>query len=238
MGSSGCASVALRAYSFQKFPWPSLTPLIIQVAAWHISWISVSLRRSGRLQQSRNWFKDLIDATDLIRHLRPGLDPAAAIHHLPNHRLSPTVRCGRSGFRHLAPAPWYSTLPFCASSYSKWLPCLQEAEGHPKKKRKKKKRGDLSKKNVHERWRFNRALCQWFDDRYRAHLTLKDAGIVKLVKFTGELFFFRLETTTIAGCGVWEALQETPRGLTQRLPGGGRAHEGRCEMYSCKQRIR
>jgi hypothetical protein len=36
----------LRAYSFQKLPWPSLTPLIIHVAAWHISWTSVSLRRS------------------------------------------------------------------------------------------------------------------------------------------------------------------------------------------------
>lgn len=35
-----------------------------------------------------------------------------------------------------------------------------------------------------------------------AYLTVKDAGIVKLVEFTGELFFFRLETAAIAGSGV------------------------------------
>lgn len=32
---------------FQNFPWPSLTPCIIHTAAWHISWIRVSLSLSG-----------------------------------------------------------------------------------------------------------------------------------------------------------------------------------------------
>lgn len=35
-----------------------------------------------------------------------------------------------------------------------------------------------------------------------AHLTVKDTGIVQLVKFTGELFLFLLETATIAGSRV------------------------------------
>lgn len=69
-----------------------------------------------------------------------------------------------------------------------------------------------------------------------AYLTVKDASIVKLVEFTGELFFFRLETATIAGSGVWQGLQKTPRGPTQRLPGRGQAIE-MCS-YNTKDQVK